>query len=125
MDDLEATLVSFFRATSSSSGFSIIAETSDNFGKLFNSFPVVLLLRLHEVCRKHEVCRQGDNETVKVKASLRKDDQLTGLTSILSLTATPGFALFANPIAFLRAAWVRTIPDNVTSFLTASAFTLR
>jgi hypothetical protein len=120
MDDLEATLVSFFRASSSISGFSIIAETSDNFGKLFNSFPVVLLLR----CTK-SVENTGDNETVKVKSSLRKDDQLTGLTSILSLTATPGFALFANPLAFLRAAWVRTIPDNVTSFFTASAFTLR
>ncbi len=54
-----------------------------------------------------------------------EQDQAAGLTSILSLTASPGFALFANPIAFLRAAWVRTIPDNVTSFLTASAFTLR
>src|SRR5262245_26893599 len=31
-----------------------------------------------------------------------------GLTSILSLTAAPAFALFANSIAFFLAAWVRT-----------------
>src|SRR5215813_12069799 len=49
----------------------------------------------------------------------------TGLTSILSLTATPGFVVFVNCIAFFFAAWVRTAPDNVISFLTASAFTLR
>jgi hypothetical protein len=53
------------------------------------------------------------------------NNQAPGLTSILSLTATPGFALFTNAIAFARAARVRTVRDNVTSFLTASAFTLR
>src|SRR5262249_33459125 len=58
-------------------------------------------------------------------ASINSCSGRTGLTSILSLTATPGFVLFANSIAFFLAAWVRTVPDNVTSFLTASAFTLR
>ena len=53
------------------------------------------------------------------------DDQAAGLTSILSLTRTPGFALFANSTAFSRAAWERTVPDSVISFLSASAFTLR
>jgi hypothetical protein len=57
--------------------------------------------------------------------SLRNDDQAPGLTSILSLTRTPGFALFANSIAFSRAAWERTVPDSVTSFLSAIAITLR
>ena len=53
MDDLEVTLASFFRASSSSSGLSIVVETGDNFGKLLNYFALVLLLqRLHEVVRK-------------------------------------------------------------------------
>jgi hypothetical protein len=50
--------------------------------------------------------------------------QAPGLTSILSLTRTPGFALFANSIAFSRAAWVRTVPDSVISFLSPIAITL-
>ena len=41
------------------------------------------------------------------------------------MTRTPGFALFVNAIAFSRAVWECTVPDNVTSFLSASAFTLR
>jgi hypothetical protein len=71
--------------------------------------------------------QKGDRNRLrfKNKTVVRNDGQAAGLTSILLLTATPGFALFANSIAFLLAAWVRTVPDNVTSFLTASAFTLR
>jgi hypothetical protein len=42
--------------------------------------------------------------------------------SILSLTRTPGFALFANSIAFSRAAVVRTVPDSVISFLAKVGF---
>lgn len=38
MDDLEATFASFFRASSSSSGFSIVVETGANFGNLLNYF---------------------------------------------------------------------------------------
>ena len=72
MDDLEATFASFFRASSSSSGFSIVSKpalTSEIFELLR---PVLLLQRLHEVCQK------GDIESVKVqksKTSLRSDDQ--------------------------------------------------
>src|SRR5262245_44573003 len=54
-----------------------------------------------------------------------KNDQLAGLTSILLLTRIPGFALFANSVALSRAAWERTVPDSVISFLSAIAFTLR
>jgi hypothetical protein len=45
------------------------------------------------------------------------ENQPAGLTSILSLTATPGFALFASSMAFSRAARERTVPDSVISFL--------
>ena len=38
MDDLEATFASFFRASSSSSGLSIVVETGDNIGNLLNYF---------------------------------------------------------------------------------------
>ena len=54
-----------------------------------------------------------------------KNDQPAGLTSILLLTRIPGFALFANSVALSRAAWERTVPDTVISFLSAMAFTLR
>jgi hypothetical protein len=50
--------------------------------------------------------------------------QAPGLTSILSLTRTPGVALFANSIAFSRAAPERTVPDSVISFLSPIAITL-
>src|SRR4029434_8174334 len=83
--------------------------------------PVLLLQWLHE-----EVCQKGDIESVKfkIKTSLGNDDQPAGLTSILSLTETPGFALLANSTAFSRAARERTVPDSVISFLSASACTL-
>src|SRR4029453_3665888 len=54
-----------------------------------------------------------------------KDDQPVGLTSILLLTRIPVFALFANSVALSRAAWERTVPDSVISFLSAIALTLR
>src|SRR5262245_10474412 len=57
-------------------------------------------------------------------ASIGKN-QPAGLTSILLLTKIPGFALFANSVALSRAAWERTVPDSVISFLSAIAFTLR
>jgi hypothetical protein len=38
MDDLEATFASFFRASSSSSGLSIVVETGANFGNLLSYF---------------------------------------------------------------------------------------
>ena len=44
MDDLEATFASFFRASCSSSGFSIVVETGANFGNLLSYFALVLLL---------------------------------------------------------------------------------
>jgi hypothetical protein len=84
------------------------------------------LLYLYNACPK--LVRKTTTEiegSAKTQTSLRNDDQAPGLTSILSLTRTPGFALFANSIAFSRAAWERTVPDSVTSFLSASAFTLR
>lgn len=125
MDDLEATFASFFRASSSSSGFSIIVEIGANIGNLFNYFALI-----YSCSGWRDHCPKGDKGNrldSKIKTSLRRIDQAAGagLTSILSLTATPGFVLFANSIAFFLAAWVRTVPDNVTSFLTASPFTLR
>ena len=43
MDDLEATFASFFRASSSSSGLSIVVETGANFGNLLNYFALYTL----------------------------------------------------------------------------------
>ena len=57
MDDLEVTSASFFRASSSSSGFSIVVETGANFGNLLNYFALVLLLRV--VARSLSERRQG------------------------------------------------------------------
>jgi hypothetical protein len=62
---------------------------------------------------------------IKRVAPVWNENQAAGLTSILLLTRTPGFALFANSVAFSRAAWERTVPDSVISFLSAIAFTLR
>ena len=61
---------------------------------------------------------------IKRGAPVWNENQAAGLTSIL-LFKTPGFALFANSVAFSRAAWERTVPDSVISFLSAIAFTLR
>ena len=61
----------------------------------------------------------------KTKTRLHNHDQPAGLTSILLLTRIPAFALFANSVALSRAAWERTVPDSVISFLSAIAFTLR
>ena len=63
-----------------------------------------------------EVLRKSSwNRAILVSDGLRRrtvnpadgradDDQAPGLTSNLSFTATPGFALFANAIAFFLAA---------------------
>ena len=62
MDDLEATFASFFRASSSSSGFSIVVETGANFGNLLNYFA------LYYSCSGCTKSRQkGDIESVKVQ----------------------------------------------------------
>src|SRR5215813_15438945 len=87
------------------------------------STPVMQVGPTYVKCGNRIACNFGN--LLYYFASINSCSGRTGLTSILSLTATPGFVLFANSIAFFLAACVRTVPDNVTSFLTASAFTLR